>query len=454
MPSDHPPSAASLSSSANEDGAGVWIYLGLGSNLGDREAHVRGALAALAAVPGISVVRVSTLRDTAPVGGPTQPEFLNGVAELRTTLPPMAVLALCRELERRAGRDHGAPRNHPRPLDLDVLLWGDEVIDTRALVVPHPRMHARRFVLEPLAELGVTVPEPVLRPLVTGDATELALHCSGWLRGDCTLGLVATMGALHEGHASLLRTARAECDRVVGTVFVNPLQFGDGEDLDRYPRTLPADLEVLAAAGVDLVFAPNVQQMYPQGHCTRLSVGDEARGLEGDVRPGHFEGVATVVAKLLAMVRPTHAYFGRKDAQQVAVIRRMVTDLELPVQLRECETVRESDGLAMSSRNARLSPAGRSAAAQLFAALCAVRERHAAGERDAAALRALGLEVLARDPRVAVEYFELRREGDLAPLPEGPVVAGRLLVAAQVDDVRLIDNLSLAATEGSSAPPI
>ena len=197
------------------------------------------------------------------------------------------------------------------------------------------------------------------------------------------LGLVPTMGYLHDGHLSLVARAKAECPAVAATIFVNPTQFGPNEDLARYPRDLPRDLRLLEAAGVDLVFAPEAAEIYPPGFDTQIVIGGVAEVLEGAVRPGHFAGVATVVAKLLNIVQPTRAYFGQKDAQQSVVIRRLVRDLNLPVEVIVAPTVREADGLALSSRNSYLTPEQRAAAPVIYRALTVARERFAAGERDA-----------------------------------------------------------------------
>lgn len=424
-------------------------WLGLGSNLLDREARIRGALAGLRATPGVEVLATSTLRETEPVGGPPQGRYLNGVARLATTLPPHALLAVCLELERAAGRVRGPERNLPRPLDLDLLSYGDLEIDTKDLVLPHPRLLEREFVTTPLRELGfdlarVRAPE---RPRVVRRNRELQEACTRWHHGGCTIGLVPTMGALHEGHASLVRQARAECDRVVVTIFVNPLQFAPHEDLARYPRTFPHDLVLCRDAGADLVFAPEVAEMYPAGFASKVAVGAEAEGLEGGARPGHFSGVATVVAKLFALSRPTVGYFGRKDAQQVAVLRRLVTDLGFPLVVRECPIVREPDGLAMSSRNVYLTPEDRVAAAVLHRALSAAAAAHRAGEGSAERLLALARERISAEPRATLEYLELRDDVTLLPLPRGAAVErARMLVVARFGSpaVRLLDNLSLA----------
>ena len=205
--------------------------------------------------------------------------------------------------------------------------------------------------------------------------------------GVADLGLVPTMGYLHDGHLSLVARAKAECSAVAVSIFVNPTQFGPNEDLARYPRDLPRDLGLLEAAGVDLVFAPQPAEVYPQGFDTVIEVRGVTDVLEGAVRPGHFAGVATVVAKLFNIVQPTRAYFGQKDAQQSVVIRKLVRDLNLPVEVIVAPTVREPDGLALSSRNSYLAPDQRAAAPAIYRALSAARDRFAAGERDAEALR-------------------------------------------------------------------
>jgi pantoate--beta-alanine ligase len=255
------------------------------------------------------------------------------------------------------------------------------------------------------------------------------------------VGLVPTMGFLHAGHLSLFRQARAENGVVVASIFVNPTQFGPGEDLSRYPRDLPRDLERLEAAGVDVVFTPAANEMYPQGYSTYVEPsGPLAARLEAASRPGHFRGVATVVLKLFQLVQPHRAYFGQKDAQQVAVIRRMVADLNLAVGLRILPTVREADGLAMSSRNSYLAPADRKAATVLYRALRAgyyALEQQPSGGGDAVA-RTMA-EVVAREPRAALDYAEVCDPNTFEPLTSMRGAA-LLAVAARVGRARLIDN--------------
>jgi pantoate--beta-alanine ligase len=253
------------------------------------------------------------------------------------------------------------------------------------------------------------------------------------------VGLVPTMGWLHDGHTSLIDQARAANATVVVSIFVNPRQFGETTDFTGYPRNEARDLGICEAAGVDLVFAPSVDEVYPPGFDTTVVVGAIARPLEGAARPGHFEGVATVVAILFALVGAERAYFGAKDAQQVRVIRRMATDLALPTEVVVCPTVRDADGLAMSSRNARLSPAARAAAPVVHKALIAGRDRHAAGERSGDALRNVMLETLAREPLAEVDYVSVADDATLAELEvvDRPAL---LSLAVRFDGVRLIDN--------------
>jgi pantoate--beta-alanine ligase len=253
------------------------------------------------------------------------------------------------------------------------------------------------------------------------------------------VGLVPTMGWLHPGHVSLIERARAENATVVVSIFVNPRQFGQATDFARYPRNEARDLDACERAGVDLVFAPTVDEVYPPGFDTRVSVGAIAGPLEGAARPGHFDGVATVVAILFALVGAERAYFGLKDYQQVQVIRRMALDLALPTAVVPCETVRETDGLAMSSRNARLSPAGRAAASVLRRALVAGAAAVRAGARDADAVRAAMFAVLRTEPMADPDYVSV---ADPDTLGELETVEGRALLslAVGIEGVRLIDN--------------
>lgn len=274
-------------------------------------------------------------------------------------------------------------------------------------------------------------------PLAT-TADELRASLALARRAGRSVGLVPTMGALHAGHVSLVEAARRADDFTVATIFVNPTQFGPHEDFNRYPRTLDADLTALRAAGTELVFAPHANDMYGPRHATFVEMSGVAEPLEGHCRPGHFRGVATVVLKLFNLVMPDRAYFGQKDYQQTLVIRRMVADLDLPVEVRVCPTVREADGLALSSRNAYLSSSDRERARSLSGALARAAELVAGGERCAAVVQGAMQEVLAAETD-RIDYAALADPETLAPVEmiDRPLVA---LIAAFVGPTRLIDN--------------
>jgi pantoate--beta-alanine ligase len=279
---------------------------------------------------------------------------------------------------------------------------------------------------------------------------ELRTALSGPRRDGASIGLVPTMGAFHEGHMSLMRRAREDCDQVVVSLFVNPTQFNEGSDLDAYPRDERRDVALAAELGVDYLFAPAVDQVYPAGFQTTVSVSGLTDQLEGAGRgTAHFDGVATVVTKLLNMVGPDVAYFGQKDAQQALVIRRLVRDLDLPVRIEVCPIMREADGLAMSSRNARLSRSERERATALNRALLAAAGAVASGERRATSVRARALEEL-KAADIEPEYLELVCADTLVPVDrvEGNVLA---LVAARVGTTRLIDNQPLSTARSGGA---
>jgi pantoate--beta-alanine ligase len=436
------------------------VLLGIGSNLEPREENIRTALDLLQERGAVAVVRTSALRETDPVGGPPQGRYLNGAALVETDLPPRDLLALIKSVESRVGRRQGGVRWGPREVDLDILLFDDLVVQEPGLIVPHPRLTGRRFVLEPAAEIAGDLVHPVLRKTVAellrrlperlGRGTPRLLtnleDLRAWVKTSrsnrFTVGLVPTMGALHEGHASLMRAAYRETDRVVASVFVNPKQFDDPSDLDRYPRTLEEDLAVCAEHGVDAVFAPAADDMYPKGFSTKVEVGGLSSILEGAVRPGHFAGVTTVVLKLLALTMPDRAYFGQKDFQQAAIVRRMVRDLGVWCHVVVMPIVRDPDGLALSSRNRFLSPDDRRTALALNRALEASRKRWEDGERDAAQVLGEAQAVLAKEPGVALDYLVAVDPESLQPVA-GEAVRCAVLVAGKVGAVRLMDNVLL-----------
>ncbi len=266
--------------------------------------------------------------------------------------------------------------------------------------------------------------------------------CRGATRSGKTLGLVPTMGALHDGHLSLVRAAKMQCDVVAVSIFVNPLQFGPSEDFEKYPRSFQRDAAMLEELGVDLLFAPLVKEMYPPGAKTFVDVDDLSSKLDGGSRPGHFRGVATVVCKLFEIVRPDRAYFGQKDAAQVALLRKMARDLDMDVQIVVCPIVREADGLALSSRNAYLNADQRRQALVLSRSLQQVRAAVEAGEADARKLIEIGSQVINSEQGARLDYFAVVHPETLEPVAQA--VPGTLVaVAAWVGATRLIDNLLL-----------
>jgi pantoate--beta-alanine ligase len=273
------------------------------------------------------------------------------------------------------------------------------------------------------------------------------IHTVAWMNqvagearaGDRLLGLVPTMGALHEGHLSLIREARRQCSPTVVSIFVNPKQFGASEDFQKYPRAFEADRAALEKIGVDYLFAPSAEEIYPPGFSTRVAVDGLGDRLEGRSRPGHFQGVTTVVLKLFEIVQPRFAFFGRKDAQQVRIIRQMAGDLNLYPEIVTCPIVREPDGLALSSRNAYLKNDERQAATVLYRALETVRRQILAGHRDAASLLTSMRQIIESEPGVSLDYAELVDADSFEPVMACRKVC-YALVAARVGSTRLIDN--------------
>src|SRR5271155_3073796 len=294
-----------------------------------------------------------------------------------------------------------------------------------------------------LRSIGSPPPEatfPAMRIYETIE--EMRAACRAARRGGLRLGFVPTMGALHEGHLSLIRAAKADCDVVAASIFVNPTQFGPNEDLAKYPRDFGRDRDLLEKESVELLFAPSAEEMYPPGGVTWVTVEELSGKLDGRSRPGHFRGVTTVVAKLFHIVEPDAAFFGQKDAAQLAVIRRMGQDLNFPVEIVGCPIVREPDGLAMSSRNAYLNREERVQALVLQRSLQKARQQFQAGERSSAKLISAAREVFASEPAVRLDYFEIVDPDTLDPVER---ISQKTLVAvaAYVGSTRLIDNLVL-----------
>jgi pantoate--beta-alanine ligase len=432
--------------------------LALGSNLGDRAANLQAAVDELRRHPAVAVLRISSFYETIPVGGPPgQSKFFNAVAIIETQLAAGELMSFLLEVERQLGRERNE-RWGARTIDLDLLFYGNERIQTSNLIVPHPELHRRRFVLEPAAEIAADWHHPVLdKPIeelraalakddsarvgmrVVFSPTQIQATILELRRAGRSVGLVPTMGALHAGHLSLVHTARQRADVVAATIFVNPTQFSPGEDLGKYPRTLESDLQALSAAGCDFVFVPSSDDIYPPGFSTYVEPPAVAAPLEGVNRPGHFRGVATVVLKLFHLIPADFACFGQKDYQQLLVIRRMVEDLALPNEIVACPTVREADGLAMSSRNRYLSPAERHQALALSRALQAAERFVASGEKNSAIIVARMRKILSKAGIGRVDYVVL---ADPETLSEKSTVDGATiaLIAAQVGAARLIDN--------------
>jgi pantoate--beta-alanine ligase len=282
-------------------------------------------------------------------------------------------------------------------------------------------------------------------PRPVTDVDELRERVAQARRADQSIGLVPTMGALHAGHLSLVDAARRDCGFVVVTVFVNPTQFGPHEDFARYPRTLEADTQALSEHGVDLIYAPSTEAMYRDEHATYVVMEGPAKVLEGEFRPGHFRGVATIVLKLFNLVQPDRAYFGRKDFQQSLLVRHMVTDLNLPIQIEVCPIVREADGLALSSRNVYLSADERRRALSLSQSLRLAKELVAAGNKDAKSIEAR-MRALLEAADLQIDYVTLADPSTLEPVDvvDRPIVAA---IAARVGATRLIDNDMLGETD-------
>ena len=454
-------------------------FLGLGANEDDPEQKLQAAVRALdgEAIRFASLARTRRTPYVGAGGTPvdTEPAVLNTVADVQTTLSARALLDRMQAVERELGRIRDGRTT--RAVDLDLLTYGDEISDDPALTLPHPRSTTRGFVLTPWSEIAplVAVPsEAGTFPVVT--------HLARWRRtrmrgqgvvhgelgipsrhGACTLlrdrqelaswrndvrgtvGVVPTMGALHEGHATLVRRAAAECDHALATIFVNPLQFDDAGDLERYPRTLDADCEVLRHAGASAVYVPTRDDLYAADFTTHVVPSVLSDLFEGARRPGHFQGVTTVVLKLWMRTRPDRAYFSRKDAQQLAIVRRMARDLDLPGDVVPCLIVREPDGLARSSRNRFLRDTERAMAEHFPRTLeqlaFAVARSDGRGLAELCARARKALADVGHDP----DYLTIVDPDSFAPLEhlsEGPALA---VAAWPVGQIRLLDNCWVAA---------
>ncbi len=448
----------------------ITAAIALGANVGEPERSFKRALSLLERDGDVQILRRSHWHGTDAVGGPAaQPSYTNGAVLVETTLSPRALLERLHGIEAHLGRDRGSEeRRGPRVLDLDLLYAMGEDGALLAehgdgLHLPHPRMEERPFVLAPLREVapdqrlprsGRTVAEQLDFLEQSGglarleSPAEARAWCEAARAAGATIGFVPTMGALHEGHLELVRRAAMENDLACVSVFVNPLQFNDPADLEKYPRDLAGDARLLAEVGCAMVFTGSLEGFFPgelvDGElpaAAYIHPGPGAAGLEGEYRPGHLEGVATIVDRLFAVVEPTRAYFGAKDFQQCLVVQHVAERRGGRPEVVRCPTVREPSGIAMSSRNTLLEGAACEESLVISRGLYAAKAAWDAGERDVATLTQRLREVVSV-PGIDVEYAEVRDPGSWTlEAPSGALERAVGLVAANVGGVRLIDNM-------------
>ncbi len=416
----------------------VRIYLGIGSNLKNRRENIRKALALLKDNK-IRLRKLSRIIETDPVGGPKQGKFLNAVLEADTNLRPRKLLDTLKNIEKQLGRKKTV-RFGPRTIDLDILLYDRAIINSKELIVPHPRMNERDFVLRPLREIAPNIVIPNNKMKTVKKISRIQEIAGDLKKRGKTIGFVPTMGYLHEGHLALMRQAKKDCDVSIISIFVNPTQFGPHEDFKKYPRDLKRDEKLARLAGVDVIFYPSVKEMYPEQYLTYVNVEEITKGLCGASRLGHFKGVATIVSKLFNIVQPDIAYFGQKDAQQVKVIQQMTRDLNIPVKIKMMPIVRETDGLAMSSRNKYLSPQERDDAAVLSESLRKARQMIESGVSSSPAIIAHIKDLIKTKKNAKIDYVACVDFNTLKPvnkIHKNTLIA----LAVWVGKTRLIDNI-------------
>ena len=419
----------------------VTCYLGLGSNLGNRQKNIKSALRYLESLNKVKIEKVSSLYETEPQGYPVlSPRFLNGVARVKTNLSPGVLLKELKNIETKLGRQKQR-RLSVRPIDLDILLYGNKKINTPDLKIPHPRIQERSFVLTPLKEIAPSVIKSLSAriKIISGIAAMRSFIKEKKSRGK-TIGFVPTMGYLHQGHLSLIRQAKKDNDICAVSIFVNPIQFGPKEDYRKYPRDLERDSILAQSAGCDVIFCPKAKDMYPEDYYTYINVEKLTKTLCGASRPGHFRGVATVVAKLFNIVQPDIAYFGQKDYQQALIIKKMAGDLNMPLKIKAMPIIRESDGLAMSSRNTYLNTKERNEAAVLYQSLLKAKDMIRQGERDAGRIISVVKEMIQKKKSARIDYVAIADAETLGPLK---YVKGKSVIALAVwiGRTRLIDNI-------------
>ncbi len=424
-------------------------YLALGSNIEPRRAYLKRALDELSCTRGVTLTRTSPLYDTFPLGCADQPRFLNCVSKITTPLDPGALLGVVQKIERKLGRRR-TRKNGPRVIDLDILLYDRRLVRQKNLRIPHPRLHMRKFLLAALQDIDEAVYHPAMRHTVEElyaarhvpvfrSPAKLSSHVRTIRARGLRIGFVPTMGCLHEGHARLIEEARRATDYVVSSIFVNPSQFGKNEDYAHYPRRFLHDVRYATRAGADCIFHPGRKTMYPEGYATTVSVSDVTQKMCGLFRPGHFDGVATIMAQLLEIVHPDILYVGQKDLQQVVVLKRMIKDLKFAVRTHMVGVVREKDGLAVSSRNRYLSSAQRRQAPVIYEALQRARATLRRGMRASGVRRQIERDIASRtDARV--QYVAIV---DPVHLRECVTIQKRVAIATAVffGRTRLIDNI-------------
>jgi len=429
-------------------------FIALGSNISPRLKFIKEALSQIETLAGVSLLRQSSVYDTFPEGNfpPGSLRFLNKVVEVDTTLQPATLLEKLDGIEKKFGRNR-RKKNKSRQIDLDILLFDDIILKRRNFTIPHPRAHLRDFVLFGLNEIAPEVRHPVLNERICDIFDKRAMKIirepeearkiiENLKSGKKKVSLIPTMGNLHNGHLSLIRKARQETDFVCVSIFVNPAQFGPKEDYSRYPRTFGDDIRIARKEGADLIFAPSATRMYKSDHSTYIDVETLSDSLCGAYREGHFRGVATIVAKLLYSIPADMVYLGWKDAQQAFIIRRMVRDLNIPAGTRVLPTVRERDGLAVSSRNSFLNGSERKEAPRIYGSLCMAKKLISGGERNPARVAAYVKRYIKRYTRARIEYFSIVRTTDLKPVRP---IKGKVLIALAVffGKTRLIDNIRM-----------
>ncbi len=415
------------------------VYLGLGSNLGNRKANINAALKKLGAAR-ITVEKTAAFLETEPVGGPAQDKFINTVAKAFTKLSPEELLTQIQTIEKSLGRVRSV-KNGPRTIDIDILLYDQLKIKKANLTIPHPRMLEREFVMTPLNEIA---PNMIKKMRIIKTIQNLRKELIKFRLQNQRIGFVPTMGSLHQGHLSLIRKSVKENEITVVSIFVNPLQFGPSEDFKNYPRNIKKDQSLAKQGWADIIFIPNEKEMLNSSQLTYVDVEKLTQGLCGAFRPGHFRGVTTIVAKLLNIVQPHSLYLGQKDIQQAVVIQKMTNDLNIPVNIRVCPTVREKDGLAMSSRNQYLSSAQRQEAVILYQSLQLGQQFIQAGETEVSKILRQMRERITKNSPVKIQYLACVDPVNLEPLK---IINGNVLLAGAVwiGNTRLIDNINVRA---------